>query len=97
MTLAQAKGYIPRAIKGHTGHGAYHLKRTCARTADSAFDCEISWASSRGLYSSTLIFAGTLSLEDRGATIGYAFDGLRARASCVRRKSVKRCAHHVAW
>jgi hypothetical protein len=43
-------------------------------------------------------YAGTLTLEDPGDdAINYAFRGLRATESCVRRKSVKRCARSVRW
>ena len=97
MTLAQANGYVPRIIRRETRHNAYNLKRTCKRQASAAFDCSISWGTTRRLRSNSVIYAGTLSLEDEGESIGYSFEGLRATESCIRRKSVKRCARSVRW
>ena len=44
------------------------------------------------------IYAGTLSMTDPGGdTITYRFRGLRAKKSCVDRKSVRKCARTVRW
>ena len=51
-----------------------------------------------GLKRSTVFFAGTMTLNDPGGEfINYGFRGLRAAESCIRRKSVKRCARNVRW
>ena len=98
MTLAEANSDVRIAIRHQISRTAYHLKRSCKRSTDAAFDCNVSWGTTARLKRSTVIYAGTLSLEDQGdGTFTYGFTGVRATESCLQRHSVKKCTRGVAW
>lgn len=97
MTRNQAIRHARAIIRDETGQKAHGFKRNCRRRGDVTFECRVSWRTTRRGRPWTYFYAGTLQFDDDGEYINYSFRGLRARNSCLSRKSVERCARRVRW
>jgi hypothetical protein len=91
MTLTSAQSFVRRIIRRQTSRTPQNLKYGCVRRTSSTFRCESSWYDRRNIY------AGTLTMNDQGDSIGYSFRGLRASRSCMKHGSARTCARRVRW
>ena len=103
LTLSQAKGDVPIAIKDQTHRTPYRLSRKCERRSQASFTCQVGWTTTNRLLPSTVIYAGTMTVSDAGlgddgnSYFNYRFRGIRVGYRCARRHSIKACARSVRW
>jgi hypothetical protein len=94
MSKAQALSYLRPALRKITRHSVFRLRRECDRVDSEAFNCVVKWWTSRrgirGKY-----YTGEIDLRDVGTRIRYTFDGRKATAKCIKRRSIKRCLRPV--
>lgn len=93
LTLREATSLVPRVIRRETRRSPIPgtLKTRCHRRSTTAFVCSPTWADR------SFIYAGTLRILETPDSYRYAFRGLRARISCLTRRSVRACAMRVEW
>lgn len=91
LTLSEAQATVRRVIRRKTRRSPRRLEHNCHRDAMTSFTCKPAW------FDGVFIYADTMELTENDTSYSYRFDGLRARASCVRTRSVDRCARRVRW
>lgn len=93
LTLREATTLVPRLIRRETRRSPIPgtLTTRCHRRTTTAFVCSPSWADR------SFVYAGTLRILETIDSYRYSFRGVRARISCLRRRSVRACAMRVEW
>lgn len=98
LSKSRARSALPRVIRDESKHRAYNLRRSCTRRARNRIRCSVSWRTTRHPRASTWGYAGNMSFENiANVGLDYVFSGVRVRASCLSRKSRKRCTRRVHW
>jgi hypothetical protein len=98
FSKSRAIRYAKDIIHDATGYNAYKFTSRCSRRAADRFRCRLSWGTTRTLRANTMLYAGTIVIEDiGGGGANYTFKGIRARASCLAHKSVNACSRNVRW
>lgn len=91
--VSDAKAIVPRALRQATRRTPRALRRTCSRIDNAAFDCRVSWRDKFYIWAGNL----SLSIDEDTFDVSYDFEGLRAKRSCVRRSTVRRCQRSVSF
>lgn len=92
LSLSETRSTIRRIIRSRARRQPQNLKYGCSREDDATFTCNSSWYDSRNLWALTFYISA-----DNEDVVSWNASGLKASRSCVKRRSVRRCARRVSW
>jgi|GEM_PF-5003165 len=88
-----AKTVVRRVIKRETHRSPLNLHRSCSRLSRVRFRCRSDWRDTKWIWAGTF----QLAIDADTFDVTYSFRGLRAKRSCLRMNTVKRCQHKVSF
>jgi hypothetical protein len=98
MPIAEARAHLRPAIRAETGRLAWRLSESCSSRTATMVRCKVGWRTTASVGRSTVAYVGTLTIRAvDSATYSYEFSGKRAKASCVRKRGVRKCSRKVGW